>query len=72
MLMNCPECEHELSSKAASCPRCGHPLNPKRGCLSKFLWLVGGAVALVAVVLLLSLWLMTQGSSSAEAIYLLF
>lgn len=26
-LINCPECESEISDKAKSCPRCGYPMN---------------------------------------------
>jgi hypothetical protein len=26
-LINCPECDSEISDKATSCPRCGSPLN---------------------------------------------
>ena len=25
-LVNCPECEHQVSDKASSCPNCGHPI----------------------------------------------
>jgi len=27
--MNCPECRHQVSEKAATCPGCGHPLKPE-------------------------------------------
>ena len=26
-LINCPECNKEISNKAASCPNCGYPIN---------------------------------------------
>lgn len=28
MLINCPECELQVSDKALSCPHCGYPLKP--------------------------------------------
>ena len=28
-LINCPECEKEISDKAKSCPNCGYELNPQ-------------------------------------------
>ncbi|AQW91280.1 zinc ribbon domain-containing protein [Elizabethkingia anophelis] len=27
-LINCPECQKQVSDKATSCPNCGHPLSP--------------------------------------------
>lgn len=27
-LVNCPECNHEVSASAESCPNCGHPFSP--------------------------------------------
>ncbi|RZA25382.1 MAG: zinc ribbon domain-containing protein [Proteobacteria bacterium] len=29
-LMQCPECNHSVSTQAASCPGCGHPINDTR------------------------------------------
>jgi ribosomal protein L37E len=29
-LMRCPECQHEVSTRAASCPHCGYPIHPQR------------------------------------------
>lgn len=29
MLINCPECNREISSAAISCPGCGYPINPQ-------------------------------------------
>ena len=26
-LINCPECNHEMSNKATACPNCGYPIN---------------------------------------------
>ena len=26
-IINCPECHHEVSDKAAACPQCGYPIN---------------------------------------------
>ena len=28
MLINCPECELQVSDKAMQCPHCGYPMNP--------------------------------------------
>lgn len=28
-LINCPECGHTVSDKAAACPRCGCPISPQ-------------------------------------------
>ena len=33
MLLKCPECELQVSDKAANCPHCGYPLNPIAGTL---------------------------------------
>ncbi|MDR2230140.1 MAG: zinc-ribbon domain-containing protein [Flavobacteriaceae bacterium] len=30
-LINCPECQKQVSDKAISCPNCGHPLTPVSG-----------------------------------------
>ena len=30
MLINCPECELQVSDKALSCPHCGYPLKPEK------------------------------------------
>ena len=30
MLINCPECELQVSDKAISCPHCGYPINQKK------------------------------------------
>lgn len=30
MLVNCPECQREVSSSATACPGCGHPLAATR------------------------------------------
>lgn len=30
MLINCPECELQVSDKAVSCPHCGYPLKPDK------------------------------------------
>lgn len=30
MLINCPECELQVSDKAVSCPHCGYPLKPEK------------------------------------------
>ncbi|MDE5823205.1 MAG: zinc ribbon domain-containing protein, partial [Lachnospiraceae bacterium] len=27
MLLHCPECNHDVSDKAAACPHCGYPMN---------------------------------------------
>lgn len=37
MLLNCPECDLQISDKAMTCPHCGFPLNPmvKKNYLSK-------------------------------------
>ena len=29
-LINCPECENEVSDKAEKCPRCAYPINPSQ------------------------------------------
>jgi hypothetical protein len=29
-LINCPECQHQVSKAAASCPNCGRPITPPR------------------------------------------
>ena len=26
-LLKCPECQHDVSDKAAACPHCGYPIN---------------------------------------------
>lgn len=31
-LINCPECNHQISDKALSCPQCGFPLHPTQQC----------------------------------------
>lgn len=28
-LMQCPECQHDVSTLAASCPNCGYPMQPQ-------------------------------------------
>lgn len=28
MLINCPECQKQISDKAAACPHCGNPMTP--------------------------------------------
>ncbi len=30
MLLKCPECNHDVSDKAATCPHCGYPINTPR------------------------------------------
>ncbi|MEQ9393285.1 MAG: hypothetical protein RLO03_13865 [Balneola sp.] len=30
-LINCPECQKQVSDKADACPNCGNPLNIKTG-----------------------------------------
>ena len=30
MLIKCPECELQVSDKAASCPHCGYPLKEQK------------------------------------------
>ena len=30
MLKPCPECGHEVSTKAEKCPNCGYPIRPIR------------------------------------------
>lgn len=39
MLINCPECQHQVSDNARNCPNCGYPIKPvtvqnkpKEGC----------------------------------------
>lgn len=40
MLINCPECNEQVSDEAFKCPKCGKRLKyPKRGCMGQlFLW----------------------------------
>lgn len=30
MLINCPECKHEISNQALNCPSCGYPINKSK------------------------------------------
>ena len=45
-MINCEECEKEVSSKATTCPHCGHPLlyewDPVKGIFSVIAWIIGG------------------------------
>ena len=54
-LVNCSECQHEISDKAKACPSCGHAL-PRKG-LPWYAWLlivpVGGFCLLMVIGLLL-------------------
>ena len=51
-LINCSECNAEVSDNAQSCPKCGNPINQpksepeKGGCLK---WVIGGIAVLVLI-----------------------
>ena len=64
-LINCPECNHEISDQAQSCPHCGYPLKPVASAASeqtkqinqniKYLSIsLGSIVFIIAVALLIS------------------
>lgn len=55
MIINCPECGHEVSDKAEQCPKCGYPIyqqdtepssNNKN---KKWLWIAIAAIVVVAL-----------------------
>ena len=64
-LINCPECNKEISDKAAACPHCGAPSKPSKpsGAPTKrsrskpskpagcFLQLIGGALLFYGIIL---------------------
>lgn len=62
-LINCPECNKEVSDQALKCPNCGKQLRkPKRGFVGKlFLWLFYGFNILM-------LWWMVAGMSGAAKV----
>lgn len=51
-LINCPECDAEISRNATSCPKCGNPINQepppeeKGGCLR---WFIGVSLLLTLI-----------------------
>ena len=55
-MINCEECEKEVSSKATTCPHCGHPLlyewDPVKGIFSVIAWIIGGGGFLFFIILL--------------------
>ena len=54
-LINCPECNNNVSNKAESCPNCAYPINTKskEGCFLQTL--NNGCAAIAAIIILLIL-----------------
>jgi len=61
-LINCPECNHEVSSTTKICPNCGYQLNkPKRSFMGKlFKWIF------IIFNLLMAAWLISYFSQAGE------
>ncbi len=47
-LIPCPECKHQVSTKAAACPQCGYPIAEKSG-LARFAESDAGSEAVGAI-----------------------
>lgn len=47
-LISCPECQHQVSTKAAACPQCGYPIAEKSG-ITRFAESDAGSKAVTAV-----------------------
>jgi len=52
-LINCPACNHKVSSDAESCPSCGHKLNDGffEGIVKTIFWGLVGLITLVIIIL---------------------
>jgi len=54
-LINCPECNHEVSTKASACPNCGAPppaekkQKKKMSTLDKIIYIIFGLVIIVVI-----------------------
>jgi uncharacterized paraquat-inducible protein A len=61
-LINCPECNAQISDKAAVCPKCGHPMRealPYNGRHPQKVPVTWMAIAVIALILILFLMLNT-------------
>ncbi len=73
-LMRCPECEKEISSKAAACPSCGHPIAPVKQAPPNTIWTTPsasfGCLTVIGVIIILIMLIMIAGlSEGAEPEY---
>ena len=58
-IINCPECNKEISNSANKCPNCGYKISKKKGCFTYIIALV----VVIVVIYIISLIGGSEGSS---------